>query len=88
MTQKDKDPDELESVPDFVLSGVLQESFRAGVEWVFYSEAKKGWMNDWWFRADLGLNVMRNLQNIEGNDQIRLVGVIELGFQFDFLLID
>ena len=88
LTQKDKDPDELEPVPDFVLSGVLQESFRAGVEWVYYSEAKKGWMNDWWFRADLGLNVMRNLQNIEGNDQIRLVGVIELGFQFDFTLID
>ena len=88
LTQKDKGPDELEPVPNFVLSGVLQESFRAGVEWVYYSEAKKGWMNDWWFRADLGLNVMRNLRNIEGNDQIRLVGVIELGFQFDFSLID
>ena len=88
LSQKDKNPDELEPVPDFVLSGVVQESFRAGVEWVYYSRAEQGWKNGWWFRADLGLNVMRNLRNIEGNDQIRVVGVIELGVQFDLSLID
>ena len=80
--------DELEPVPDFVLSGVVQESLRAGLEWVYYSSAEQGWKKGWWVRGDLGLNVMRNIRNMEGNDQTRLVGVIELGVQFDFSLID
>ncbi len=88
LSQKDKNLDELEPVPDFVLSGIVQESLRAGFEWVYYSEAEQGWNNGWWIRADLGLNVMRNLRNIEGNNQTRFVGVIELGVQFDFSLID
>jgi len=88
LTQKDKDPDELEPVPDFVLSGVLQETFRAGVEWVYYSPAERGWKKGWWLRGDVGLNVMRNLGNVVGNDQTRPVGMIELGVQFDFSLRD
>ena len=88
LTQKDKDPDELEPVPDFVLSGVVQETFRAGVEWVYYSPAERGWKKGWWLRGDVGLNVMRNLGNVEGNDQTRPVGMIELGVQFDFSLRD
>jgi len=88
LTQKDKDPDELEPVPDFVLSGVVQETFRAGVEWVYYSPAERGWKKGWWLRGDVGLNVMRNLGNVVGNDQTRPVGMIELGVQFDFSLRD
>ena len=88
LTQKDKDPDELEPVPDFVLSGVVQETFRAGVEWVYYSPAERGWKKGWWLRGDVGLNVMRNLGNVEGNDRTRPVGMIELGVQFDFSLRD
>jgi hypothetical protein len=88
LTQKDKDPDELEPVPNFVLSGVVQETFRAGVEWVYYSPAERGWKKGWWLRGDVGLNVMRNLGNVEGNDQTRPVGMIELGVQFDFSLRD
>lgn len=88
LTQKDKDPDELEPVPDFVLSGVVQESFRAGVEWVYYSPAERGWKKGWWLRGDVGLNVMRNLGNVVGNNQTRPVGMIELGVQFDFSLRD
>ena len=88
LSQKDKDPDELEPVPDFVLSGVVQESFRAGVEWVYYSPAERGWKKGWWLRGDVGLNVMRNLGNVEGNNQTRPVGMIELGVQFDFSLRD
>ena len=88
LTQKDKNPDELEPVPDFVLSGVVQESFRAGVEWVYYSPAERGWKKGWWLRGDVGLNVMRNLGNVEGNDQTRPVGMIEIGVQFDFSLRD
>ena len=88
LTQKDKDPDELEPVPDFVLSGVVQETFRAGVEWVYYSPAERGWKKGWWLRGDVGLNVMRNLWNVVGNDQTRPVGMIELGVQFDFSLRD
>ena len=88
LSLKDKNPDELVTVPDFVLSGVVQESFRAGLEWVYYSSAKQGWKKGWWVRGDFGLNVMRNIRNMEGNDQTRLVGVIELGVQFDFSLID
>ena len=88
LTQKDKDPDELEPVPDFVLSGVVQETFRAGVEWVYYSPAERGWKKGWWLRGDVGLNVMSNLGNVEGNDQTRPVGMIELGVQFDFSLRD
>ena len=88
LTQKDKDPDELEPVPDFVLSGVVQESFRAGVEWVYYSPAERGWKKGWWLRGDVGLNVMRNLANVVGNNQTRPVGMIELGVQFDFSLVD
>lgn len=88
LSQKDKNINELEPVPNFVLSGVVQESLRAGLEWVYYSEAKQGSKNYWWIRADIGLNVMRNLRNIEGNDQTRFVGLIELGVQFNFSLID
>jgi len=88
LTQKDKDPDELEPVPDFVLSGVVQETFRAGVEWVYYSPAERGWKKGWWLRGDVGLNVMRDLGNVEGNDRTRPVGMIELGVQFDFSLRD
>ena len=88
LTQKDKDPDELELVPDFVLSGVVQETFRVGVEWVYYSPAERGWKKGWWLRGDVGLNVMRNLGNVVGNDQTRPVGMIELGVQFDFSLRD
>ena len=88
LTQKDKDPDELELVPDFVLSGVVQETFRAGVEWMYYSPAERGWKKGWWLRGDVGLNVMRNLGNVVGNDQTRPVGMIELGVQFDFSLRD
>jgi hypothetical protein len=88
LSQKDKDPDELEPVPDFVLSGVVQESFRAGVEWVYYSPAERGWKKGWWLRGDVGLNVMRNLGNVVGNNQTRPVGMIELGVQFDFSLRD
>ena len=88
LTQKDKDPDELEPVPDFVLSGVVQETFRAGVEWVYYSPAERGWKKGWWLRGDVGLNVMRNLGNVVGNDRTRPVGMIELGVQFDFSLLD
>ncbi|MDC3297234.1 hypothetical protein OAU86_04555 [Balneolaceae bacterium] len=88
LTQKDKDPDELEPVPDFVLSGVVQETFRAGVEWVYYSPAERGWKKGWWLRGDVGLNVMRNLGNVVGNNQTRPVGMIELGVQFDFSLRD
>jgi len=88
LTQKDKDPDELEPVPDFVLSGVVQETFRAGVEWVYYSPAERGWKKGWWLRGDVGLNVMRNLGNVGGNDRTRPVGMIELGVQFDFSLRD
>jgi len=88
LTQKDKDPDELEPVPDFVLSGVVQETFRAGVEWVYYSPAERGWKKGWWLRGDVGLNVMRNLGNVVGNDRTRPVGMIELGVQFDFSLRD
>ena len=88
LTQKDKDPDELEPVPDFVLSGVVQETFRAGVEWVYYSPAERGWKKGWWLRGDVGLNVMRNLGNVVGKDRTRPVGMIELGVQFDFSLRD
>ena len=88
LTQKDKDPDELELVPDFVLSGVVQETFRAGVEWMYYSPAERGWKKGWWLRGDVGLNVMRNLGNVVGNDRTRPVGMIELGVQFDFSLRD
>jgi len=88
LSQKHKNPDVLEPVPNFVLSGVVQESIRAGLEWIYYSGAEQGWKKGWWIRGDLGLNVMSNLQNREGNDQTRLVGVIELGVQFDFSLID
>lgn len=88
LSQKDKNPDELEPVPDFVLSGMVQESLRAGLEWVYYSRAEQGWKKGWWIRGDIGLNVMRNIRNMEGNDQTRLVGVIEVGAQFDFSLID
>jgi hypothetical protein len=88
LTQKDKDPDELEPVPNFVLSGVVQETFRAGVEWVYYSPAERGWKKGWWLRGDVGLNVMRNLGNVVGNNQTRPVGMIELGVQFDFSLRD
>ena len=84
LSQKNKDPDsELEPVPDFVLSGVVQESLRAILNGFTIREPnnmKKGW----WIRGDLGLNVMRNIQNIVGNDQTRLVGVIELGFSSIF----
>ena len=88
LSQKDKDPEELELVPNFVLSGIVQESLRIGLEWVYYSRAEQGWKKGWWIRGDLGLNVARNLGNIESNDQARLVGVIELGVQLDFSLID
>lgn len=88
LSQKDKDPDELEPTPDFVLSGVVQESFRAGVEWVYYSTAERGWKKGWWIRGDFGLNVIRNLGNVEGNDQTRPVGMIELGHKFVFSLRD
>ena len=71
-----------------MLSGVIQESFRAGVEWVYYSTAERGWKKGWWIRGDFGLNVMRNLGNVVGNDQTRPVGTIELGVQFDFSLRD
>ena len=78
LSQKDKDPEELELVPNFVLSGIVQESLRIGLEWVYYSRAEQDGKRlvD---RGDLGLNVARNLGNIESNDQAR-VGVIELGF--------
>jgi len=88
LIQKDKDPEDLEPVPDFVLSGVVQETFRAGVEWVYYSPAERGWKKGWWLRGDVGLNVMRNLGNVGGNDRTRPVGMIELGVQFDFSLRD
>ncbi len=88
LTQKDKDPDELEPVPDFVLSGVVQESFRAGVEWVYYSPAERGWKKGWWLRGDVGLNVIQNLHNRKGDDHTRILGMIELGYSLYFTLLD
>jgi hypothetical protein len=88
LTQKDKDPDELEPVPDFVLSGVVQESFRAGVEWVYYSPAQHGWKKGWWLRGDVGLNVIQNIDNRKGDDRTRILGMIELGYSLYFTLLD
>ncbi len=88
LTQKDKDPDELEPVPDFVLSGVVQESLRAGVELVYYSPAERGWKKGWWLRGDVGLNVIQNLHNQKGDDDIRILGMIELGYSLYFTLLD
>jgi hypothetical protein len=88
LTQKDKDPYELEPVPDFVLSGVVQESFRAGVEWVYYSPAQHGWKKGWWLRGDVGLNVIQNKDNRKGDDHTRILGMIELGYSLYFTLLD
>tara|TARA_Y200000002_G_scaffold341099_2_gene312062 strand:- start:1957 stop:3666 length:1710 start_codon:yes stop_codon:yes gene_type:complete len=82
----DKDFDS--SIPDFVLSGVVQESFRAGAEWVYYSHEALAWNKGWWIRGDFGLNLMRNLLNLRDNNQLRLVGMIEFGVRFDFSIID
>jgi len=80
LTQKDKDPEDLEPVPDFVLSGVVQQTFRAGIQWTFRVE------NGWWARGDFGLNHMENLGNVEGLSSTRPVGMVELGYRFDFSL--
>lgn len=80
LTQKDKDPEDLEPVPDFVLSGVVQQTFRAGIQWTFRVE------NGWWARGDFGLNHMENVGNIEGVSSTRPVGMVELGYRFDFSL--
>jgi hypothetical protein len=80
LTQKDKDPEDLEPVPDFVLSGVVQQTFRAGIQWTFRVE------NGWWARGDFGLNHMENLGNVEGVSSTRPVGMVELGYRFDFSL--
>jgi hypothetical protein len=80
LTQKGKDPDELEPVPDFVLSGVVQQTVRFGLKGVVQSTS------GWWIRGDIGLNIMRNMSNVEGNDSTRPVGMIEAGYRFDFAL--
>ena len=80
LSQKDKDPDELEPVPDFVLSGVVQQTLRFGLKGMVQSTS------GWWIRGDIGLNIMRNMSNVEGNDSTRPVGMIEAGYRFDFAL--
>ena len=88
LTQKNKDPDELEPTPEFVLSGIIQESFRVGMEWLYYSPIEYGWKRGFYIRGDFGLNLMQNMNNEKGNDRVKVLGMIELGYSFHISLVD
>ena len=88
LTQKNKDPDELEPTPEFVLSGIIQESFRVGLEWLYYSPIEHGWKRGFYIRGDFGLNLMQNMNNEKGNDRVKVLGMIELGYSFHISLVD
>lgn len=65
---------------EFTLTGTEEKTLRVGVD-MFYTPSP--WF---WIKADIGMNMSRDLDHIQGADKNRLVGMIEAGFRYDFSL--
>ena len=64
-----------EEVLDNLLDGTVTRTVRPAVQIVYQPSP---W---WWIRFDGGVNVTSNLNNIEGQDETRFVGLLEVGLR-------
>ena len=63
---------------EIVLTGTVETTTRFGLK-TYYSPT-----NYFWLQTDLGYNLVENFRNIESNVSNRFVGMIEIGFKYNF----